>query len=529
MDSSRLPAKSILPIANYPMAILSVLRASNTGLETILATSNREIDDILVRQAITYGIKIFRGSATDVRQRYLDACADLSDDAILVRLTGDNTFPDGNLIQEVAEFLISSNLIYTSTRNGGLPYGVAVEAMRLGDFRDSISWRSDEYAKEHVTPALIDRYGDIASEITFEGKDLRYLRCTVDTLQDYAKIEKIFSTVHDPVSAKASELVTLLFANHEPSFESRGRPRLRIGTAQLATPYGTILKSKAPLIGDAINLVQRIAALGLGIDTARAYDGAEEIIGAATRFAIASPIDLVSKVDPFLNIPSTSDPELVCALTELSVLRSRLACNSSCPSILLHRFSHLSDWDGAVWKTLRTLQAKNEISAIGVSIYTPTEARIAINDFSIEIIQLPFNILDDRWADAGIIDLLSSNEDIKVHVRSIFLQGILLRGEEYWPNVTDSPSLIINALAALALELGRMSIADLCLSYVRGHSAAHQWIDDVIIGVESQSQLNDNLELFSQPPLNQSELAIVRSRLPIVSEQLLNPAEWERK
>ena len=104
-----------------------------------------------------------------------------------------------------------------------------------------------------------------------------------------------------------------------------------------------------------------------------------------------------------------------------------------------------------------------------------------------------------------------------------------MRGEEYWPDVTDSPSLIINALAALALELGRMSIADLCLSYVRGHSAAHQWIDDVIIGVESQSQLNDNLELFSQPPLNQSELAIVRSRLPIVSEQLLNPAEWERK
>ena len=53
-NSSRLPAKVLLPIAGLPIVVLSAKRAANTGLDTIVITSTEESDDILVEKFITY-------------------------------------------------------------------------------------------------------------------------------------------------------------------------------------------------------------------------------------------------------------------------------------------------------------------------------------------------------------------------------------------------------------------------------------------------------------------------------------------
>ena len=67
--------------------------------------------------------------------------------------------------------------------------------------------------------------------------------------------------------------------------------------------------------------------------------------------------------------------------------------------------------------------------------------------------------------------------------------------------------------------------ADLCLAYARGQD----WIDGVVVGMETEAQLDANLRLFVRPPLTAQECEAMAQRLPRVPEQLLNPALWPRR
>ena len=69
---------------------------------------------------------------------------------------------------------------------------------------------------------------------------------------------------------------------------------------------------------------------------------------------------------------------------------------------------------------------------------------------------------------------------------------------------------LINIIASLAHQLGRESAADLCLAYARGQD----WIDGVVVGLETEDQLEDNLRLFVKRPLNADECALVEARIP---------------
>jgi len=143
----------------------------------------------------------------------------------------------------------------------------------------------------------------------------------------------------------------------------------------------------------------------------------------------------------------------------------------------------------------------------------------------VEIIQLPFNLLDWRWRESGLELMLSSRPDIQIHVRSVFLQSVLLRDAAEWPAVSGINAVELhNTLNVLVKELQRGSIADLCLAYVRSFN----WVNGVVIGMESKPQLTKNIDLFTKPPLSQKEVAFVQDSLPLVPEKLLNPACWPK-
>jgi hypothetical protein len=48
----------------------------------------------------------------------------------------------------------------------------------------------------------------------------------------------------------------------------------------------------------------------------------------------------------------------------------------------------------------------------------------------------------------------------------------------------------------------------------------------VVVGMETEDQLDANLQLFVKPPLCESECEAVARRIPRMPEQLLNPALW---
>ena len=108
VTSSRLPAKILLPVAGYPLFVLAALRAKKTGIDLIVATSDEPSDDVICTAAAKFHLPVCRGSLNDVLGRFLEATNGQSEDRIIVRLTADNIFPDGDFIDELVTTLVAS-------------------------------------------------------------------------------------------------------------------------------------------------------------------------------------------------------------------------------------------------------------------------------------------------------------------------------------------------------------------------------------------------------------------------------------
>ena len=525
-DSSRLPAKALLPLCGIPSAVLAAKRAGNRGHEVVLATTERVVDDQLAAVASGARVAVFRGATDDVRRRFLEATNDLGDDDVIVRLTADNIIPDGDLVAAAVEALIGSGaLLVRSMADHRLPYGLAVEAFRAGSLRASVGWRDDPYAREHVTPGLIDRAGRLPRFLDL-GADLGHHRCTMDTFEDYLQLVNLFVATDAPVQVGWRALINrLVGCRASPPARSPG-PGLIVGTAQLVTPYGSVTKTTPPSLAEAREIVLRAARCRYGIDTAPGYGQAEAVIGRTLAGGDGAEMRVSTKLDVSAAL-ETEFRAVVALRAEASVLRSRLALGEVIPDLLLHRAVQRTALGGVVWQALQRLKAEGLVGKLGVSVYSPEEALDALDDPNVQIVQLPFNLLDRRWWHAGVVAAAQKRDDLVVHARSVFLQGILVRPAEAWPRLPglDAPVLRQRLLEALR-ELGRRSVEDLCVAYVRGHALRHRWISGVIVGVESMQQLRENEELFSQPPLTEGEIDLVEEKVGDVTGQILDPSTW---
>lgn len=77
-------------------------------------------------------------------------------------------------------------------------------------------------------------------------------------------------------------------------------------------------------------------------------------------------------------------------------------------------------------RALKLIKYKDKlISKIGVSVYEPAEINIILKIFKPDVVQIPINILNQEFIFSGWIKKLKKMK-IQIHVRSIFLQGLLL-------------------------------------------------------------------------------------------------------
>ena len=301
---------------------------------------------------------------------------------------------------------------------------------------------------------------------------------------------------------------------------------LVLGSVQLGLAYGIANRTGKPERAAALKLVARAADAGVTqFDTARAYGDSEERIGEALMSRKSHRA--ITKLSPLNDLPQDATRAQVRMAVEQSVTeslsalkRDRLDC------LLLHRAEHMHAHDGAIWERLIEYLEQGTIDALGVSVQNPREALEALDCRDVRHLQLPFNLLDWRWRAHGVIDRVARRADIVVHARSAFLQGLLAANDAaIWPRVpfVDAPK-IVKLIAELAEDLGRASPADLCLAYARGQS----WIDGVVVGLETEGQLETNLRLFVQKPLTQGQCALIEARMPHLPEALLDPSQWPR-
>ena len=299
-----------------------------------------------------------------------------------------------------------------------------------------------------------------------------------------------------------------------------------LGSVQLGLSYGAANKTGKPTRQAALGLVRRAVDSGVHqFDTARAYGDAEERLGEALEGRKAFT---VTKLSPLTELPDDATRDQIIDAVDRSIEESLHALRrQSLDCLLLHRCAHMTAFGGTIWHRLLEHKQEGRVQRLGVSVQTPEEIKRALDSPNVEHIQLPYNLLDWRWREAGLVNRFLRRRTLTVHARSVFLQGLLASEDPgVWPKIDGvDPADVLLQIKSLAEMLGRESVADLCLAYVRGL----EFIDGVVIGMETPEQLDLNLRLSVKRPLTPKECWEVEQSVPRLPEQLLNPAQWPKE
>jgi spore coat polysaccharide biosynthesis protein SpsF len=199
MGSRRLPGKILMPIAGAPLLQRLIERVRNSALsdQVIVATSSEPDNDRVETLCNKLGISVIRGSETDVLSRFVTA-ADVGGADIIARLTADNPFVDGALVDFVVEGFLKSagELDYiNNVENSGFPYGLFVEVFSVNALRRVAASPTPE-DREHVTHS-IRTTGKFATDVIHAPEEFVQWRLTIDTQEEYSFASRLFQTLYD--------------------------------------------------------------------------------------------------------------------------------------------------------------------------------------------------------------------------------------------------------------------------------------------------------------------------------------------
>lgn len=536
LSSTRLPAKALLPIAGYPSVVLCALRAASSGRSVLVATSDEEPDDLIVSALDSNEIQFFRGSHSNVLSRLTKAAENFPQHTLIVRLTADNVFPDGNFIDELLQQFINAGVDYLGTKspNDGLPYGMSAEVFTLNCLRQADKNAISEYDREHVTPWIKANCKAAQFSYSKAGLDWARYRCTLDNYDDYLRLSRVFKKISDPINVSWQDLIAqlkktsydhgALYAQAIQMQDGVMHSRLTLGTVQLGMEYGVANTTGVPNSIKIMSLLQNALSHGVNcFDTARAYGKSEEEIGEFLSLGNQNQVRVVTKLGLLNELTESSSKASVISAVNASFFQS---CHSlglkKIDTLLLHRWDHYTGWGGAVWKRLVELKNSGLIRVIGASVSNPNEAVEALLNPEIGHLQFPVNLLDWRWRSEGFITAVSARPDVVIHARSVLLQGLLTLDAKDWFSMPElDANKLCTFLDKMVIDLKRENRIDLCIAYV----LSLPWVTSLVIGVETLEQLQTNLGYLNKA-LSIEELKMIEENCPIVPEQFLNPANW---
>lgn len=316
-------------------------------------------------------------------------------------------------------------------------------------------------------------------------------------------------TLNTPITE--SFLPSVNISQSLQTLRSIGAARLALGTVQFGLPYGVANTQGQVCYEQAEAMIGTMRKVGIDtIDTAIAYGEAETVLG---RIGI-SGFRLVSKV-PALREPALAVDDWVVAQVEASLERLRVP---SLGGLMLHAPDDLLGPHGAdLARGLRRARDAGLAERIGLSVYSPEQLAALVDRLPLEILQIPFNVFDRRFVETGWLDRLVA-DDVEVHARSVFLQGLLLMSSDRIPSkFAPFRSLIDDWHSWLAGDAAAgMSTVQACLAHV----ASYAGISRLVVGADSLAQLQDIIEAASTVPLRAPE------SLASPATPLINPAQW---
>ncbi|MDO7847273.1 aldo/keto reductase [Hymenobacter sp. M29] len=254
--------------------------------------------------------------------------------------------------------------------------------------------------------------------------------------------------------------------------------RLALGTVQFGLDYGINNAAGRPDDATVAEILNTAQAAGINLlDTAAAYGDSETRLGRWLDRGDTWPrqFEIVTKL-------AAGPAGVVRQALQESLARLR---QPSVYGVMFHQFTGFRD-QPAAWEVLREAQAAGTVQRIGMSLYHPEEAEwLLAKPMGVGLVQLPFNVFDQRF---GSLLPALQQAGIEVHVRSAFLQGLLLRDPTTLPAFFAPLAPKISALRALVRDAG-MPLTSLLLLF----AAYAPGVSRAVIGVDTAANLRENL------------------------------------
>ncbi len=198
LGSSRFPGKTLERLYDKSLLehILERVRATRQVQAIVVATTLAPSDDPLARVTEHLRVGLFRGSETNVLERFHGAAMRFGAE-VIVRVTADDPFKDPEVIDQGIQLLHAGNYDYCSnTLKPSFPEGIDIEVFRVSALDRAFREARLDSEKEHVTP-YVWKHPEIFRLHNFSyPEDLSHLRWTIDYENDLHFAREVYRRLY---------------------------------------------------------------------------------------------------------------------------------------------------------------------------------------------------------------------------------------------------------------------------------------------------------------------------------------------
>jgi aryl-alcohol dehydrogenase-like predicted oxidoreductase len=307
-----------------------------------------------------------------------------------------------------------------------------------------------------------------------------------------------------------------------------GKSGLRVseiafGGVEIGMPYGIGIRSEADMLQEkeAVHLLNRSLDEGINFfDTARMYGDSERLMGIA--FASKREQVLISSKcrhfrDQQGNLPTRGQ---VAQVINQSVEESLRALRTDYLDLyMLHQADLEILKHEEVIDAFLALKFAGKVRSIGASTYTLSESTEAVESGVWEVVQLPFNLLDQRQV--AVFDA-AAERGVGLVIRSVLLKGLLSERGKCLPEPLEQIERHIEKLADLAGSLG-LDLPTLAIRFALSFDA----VSSVLVGIDQENYLLHAVEAARKSQLEE-EVFDTGKRLAYPDPTFINLPYWDK-
>ncbi len=226
IGSTRLPGKVMMPLGGRPVLawVVTALRAVPSIDTVVIATSTLEADNVISEWCFSNGVACFRGSESDVLDRFYQ-CAKFFKADVVLRLTCDCALLDPNVVGQVIQLREMTGADYCSNQDT-YPDGLDTECFTFRALESAWKEATRTTDRDTVTQWIIrNRHRFPAEYLICPFPGMNNERWVLDTQKDYEFCQAVAARWTRKTPPSCVDILRIL--DKEPALREINRGAIR--------------------------------------------------------------------------------------------------------------------------------------------------------------------------------------------------------------------------------------------------------------------------------------------------------------